>query len=371
MLRMPRPAALLLLALLVAAVLVTPLPSRLYWQRVLQDTGHGLVFAAIAVVLLSLVNRGAPASAPSRNDCVSAFGVAVALGIATELLQHFLPGRSVSALDLLHDAAGAALGLAVVSATERPSRAGVAVIVAIVALLILAWEPVRCARAYVQRSAAFPTLAPMGSIADENFAAARDATLAREVVPAPWHDRASRSHCDSVTSGARPARIDRSVARLAGHAVLALDLTNPAAEPARFILRVLDARHDWSHEDRLNLPVTVPPARGRRCGCRWRRSPRRPRGARWTSPTSPTSCSSPRSRSRARRSTFRASGSKNRRVEGSRPRSAARATPATKSAVVVSGTCRAGRRDRSVESAIVCRISTSCQTQAALWQMSG
>ena len=34
---------------------------------------------------------------------------------------------------------------------------------------------------------------------------------------------------------------------------------NPAAQPASFILRVLDRGHDWSHEDRLNLPLTIPP----------------------------------------------------------------------------------------------------------------
>jgi hypothetical protein len=287
----PRPLGLVCLALLFAAVFVVALPGQMVWQRVLMDAGHGPVFAAMAVVLLLLqapagattaaspARRPASASAavpgvvdrrprPLRQYLV-AFVIAVAIGALTEWLQRYVPNRNVSLGDLLHDAMGAALGLGTLALVERV-RAGTqgtghapwlwALVLA--TLLGLAWSPLQCARAYATRFAAFPTLAPLGPLADDYFIAAHDAALSHAPLPARWRqagegDAALRL---DFAAAARPAfELTEFEHDWRGRETLALDVTNPGAATATFVLRILDARHDWSHEDRLNLPVVVPP----------------------------------------------------------------------------------------------------------------
>jgi hypothetical protein len=265
MLRVPRPLGLLLIALLLGAVFVLTLPRTAYWQRALQDAGHGAVFAGIAVVLLAMRSPQAMSAHRSFRDYGFAFAIAVALGISTELLQHYLPNRQVSIVDALHDAAGAAFGLALVALQERRATAGAplrfAAVIGLAALAILVWEPLRCARAYAERLGAFPTLAPMGTTADAQFVASRDARLSHVLLPARWRTSEDAPALRlEFEPGARPAlQLAEGAPDWRGHSVLALDLTNPAAQPAHFILRVLDRHHDWSHEDRLNLPLTIPP----------------------------------------------------------------------------------------------------------------
>jgi hypothetical protein len=65
MLRMSRATGLILIALLLAAVFFLSLPGTTAWQRVLQDAGHGPVFAGIAIVLLLMQSPGA--SRPARR----------------------------------------------------------------------------------------------------------------------------------------------------------------------------------------------------------------------------------------------------------------------------------------------------------------
>ena len=266
MLHVPRPLGLLLLALLLASVFVPTLPGTTYWQRVLQDAGHGAVFAGVAIVLLAMQSRRATAHRALR-DHAGAFALAVALGIGTELLQAYLPGRNVSAMDVLHDAAGAVLGLALVALAERPvgEDRGVvryATMCVLAALVVLAWEPLRCARVYAERSRSFPTLAPMGPLADTQFVAGRNARVSRTMLPQAWRRPGEGAALRlSYAPGASPAfELTEAAPDWRGHAVLALDVTNPADAPATFILRILDRQHDWTHEDRLNLPVIIPAA---------------------------------------------------------------------------------------------------------------
>lgn len=270
--RVPTPLGLVLIALLLAAVLLLSLPDKLYWHRVVQNAGHGAVFASIAVLLL-LIRPGHPVTQQrSLRQYLGAFGLATALGIATELLQRYLPERHVSGLDVLNDAAGAALGLAAVAWLDRraaatPTTHGAApaatvAAVALVAFVVLGWEPFQCLRAYAERHRAFPTLAPSGAHADAEFVAARNATLAREALPPAWRRPGEPPALKlAFTAGSRPAlELVEAKPDWRGYSVLALDLTNPGPHPARFTLRVLDRQHDWSHADRLNLPLTIAPA---------------------------------------------------------------------------------------------------------------
>jgi hypothetical protein len=264
MLRVSRPLGLLLIALLLATVFVPTLPGTAYWQRVLQDAGHGVVFAAVAIVLLAMWPPGPTAERRSSRDYGRALAVAVALSIGTEWLQVYLPARHVSVTDALRDAVGAVLGLAIVALAERRGAATnrYAATVVLAALVVLAWEPLHCARIYAERARSYPTLAPMGKLADAQFVAGRNATVSHATLPSPWRRAADGPALRlSYQPGARSAlELTEAAPDWRDHSVLALDVTNPADQPARFILRVLDRGHDWSHEDRLNLPVIIPAA---------------------------------------------------------------------------------------------------------------
>jgi hypothetical protein len=265
---------LLILAALLAAVFFLSLPGKTLWHRVLLDSGHGPVFAAIAVVLLLMWSPAGEGGVHRSRDYLRTFVVALALGIGTELVQFLQPNRSVSASDVLHDAAGAALGLALVaisrigcagrrSAAASPDpalRPATLAAVVLVAITVLAWTPLQCARAYAERRASFPQLAPAGRVADAQFIRPHGAMLAPASLPAQWAQPGDREALRlSFAAGSRPAlEVFEPAPDWRGYAMLALDVTNPGPAPASFILRVLDARHDWSHEDRLNLPVVIP-----------------------------------------------------------------------------------------------------------------
>ena len=210
----------------------------------------------------------------SASQYRNAFIASIALGIVTELLQYSMPGRSVSAMDAMHDAAGAALGLACVwfierwlarrrgLATQASSHTRVVVAIALCAFTLLAWQPLQCARAYAARDSAFPVLIPTDPLADGLFARANDAVLTYVQLPEPYR---RPGDADSVRLGFKPgARPGLQVLEpypdWREHDVLVLDVTNPSPQPAQFMLRILDATHDWSHADRFNQPIVIPGA---------------------------------------------------------------------------------------------------------------
>jgi hypothetical protein len=199
--------------------------------------------------------------------------ITIGLGIASELVQHFQPARTVSLLDVGHDAAGAILGLSLFALVDRwrsgrdvfrpgGTPASLLVCLGLGALVLLAWEPLQCATAYAERSRVFPVLLQGARPADLYFTRARHGALARAAVPAPWFEAGDS---DAVRLGYRSGQ--RAAIEIAepapdwrGHDALLLDLVNPATRPLQLTLRILDAHHDWSDEDRFNVPVVVPAA---------------------------------------------------------------------------------------------------------------
>lgn len=253
-----------LLALLLASLFVFSVPHGTLWQGTLLDAAHGPVFAGIAFVLVAMRPVAAASGRRRLVDYAGVLALCVALGLLTEWAQRFLPGRSVSLHDVLSDTAGALLGLAVFALLERPPGTARrwAWTTVFGALLVLAWQPLQVARAYAERGAAFPTLAPTGRAADEAFVAARGAMLDLRPLPAEFATAAGEPPALRLTfaPGAKPAlELTEPAPDWRGWSTLALDVTNPGDEPTQWILRILDQRHDWTHEDRLNLPVTIPP----------------------------------------------------------------------------------------------------------------
>ncbi len=263
--------ALALVLLLVTAVFFLSLPDDKLWQRVLEDAGHGPVFAGIAVVLLLLRSPDPASALRPMVQYRDAFLAAIIIGIATELMQLSMPVRNVSAMDVLHDAAGAALGLALVWLLERhllrrrgvpapDSRTRVPVAIALAAFVILAWQPLQSARAYAARAAAGPALLPLEGPAAGAFIQLHDTTLGRAPLPAGY---GRRGEADSVRlrfdAGAQPGlRLIEPVADWTRYEQLVIDVTNPAPQPVQLVLRIFDATHDWTHRDRFNQPLLIP-----------------------------------------------------------------------------------------------------------------
>lgn len=267
-------AGVLLLALLLSAVFFLSIPGTTLWQRIVQDAGHGLVFAGIAVVLLLMRGPADGMAIRSASQYRNAFLASIGLGIVTELLQYSMPGRSVSAMDAMHDAAGAALSLACVWFFERwlarrrdlvpevESRTSVVFAIALGAFTLLAWQPLQCARAYAARASSFPVLIPAGPRADGLFTLPDGASLTYVQLPEPYR---RPGDADSLrlefAPGTKPGlQVVEPYPDWRGHDVLALDITNPSPQPAHLVLRILDATHDWSHADRFNQSIVIPGA---------------------------------------------------------------------------------------------------------------
>jgi hypothetical protein len=261
----------LLAVLLLGAVFTLSMPDEKLWQRVVENSGHGPVFALLAVVLVWLQAPTGDAVIRPYAQYLRVFALAVGLGVVTELVQWALPNRNVSAADVLHDAAGAALGLASFWWIERrlARRRGVApddalsrvvVAIALGAFVLLAWQPLQCARAYAARAAAWPALLPAGEQAMTAFVQVHDGTMSRAQLPVSYR-RADDG--DSVRlsfgAGVRPGvQWFEPVPDWSGYSQLVLDVTNPSPVPVHFVLRVFDATHDWTHEDRFNQALVIP-----------------------------------------------------------------------------------------------------------------
>lgn len=260
---------------LLAVLLAVRVPGQGVWHEVLLNAVHGPIFAVVAVLLLVLIERKAPAGLAAF---VTAFVLAVALGILVEVLQS-LAKRPGSTFDVLTDVAGAAVGLALwrllvdgrreaiqlnAGATFPRKRRPIewlGVAIALAGITFVAWAPLQAARAYAHRAAVFPSIAEFRSARDLVFVSTDGAHVAIEPVPDPWgqgpDDRGLRIACDARHSPA--VQVMEPVRDWRGYSVIAVDITNPAASELALTFRILDASHDWSHEDRLNLPLKIPP----------------------------------------------------------------------------------------------------------------
>lgn len=271
--RLPLAVGFVIAALLLSAVFLLSMPDDFLWQRVLEDAGHGPVFAGFASVLLWLHAPPAHERVRSTAQYLRVFGIAVAVGLLTELGQSFMPARNVSTHDVLHDAAGATLGLALAWCIERwlARRQGVArgdarpalmLAIILAAVTILAWQPLQCARAYAVRKAAWPTLSPLGEAADAAFGRSHSAQVSYGRLPERYRRLGDgESMRLTFAAGARPAwQVTEPVHDWSGASVLVLDVTNPLPEPAHVMLRIVDATHDWTHADRFNQRLVLPAA---------------------------------------------------------------------------------------------------------------
>jgi hypothetical protein len=260
-------AALIAIAALLSLLLFVSVPGQGLWHEVSLNASHGPIFAVVAVLVLLMHD---PVERSATVVYVNAFFVAVGLGILIEVLQT-MAHRPGQPFDVMTDAAGAAAGLGLWALVER-RRSGAAVrpaaggpwwpsVVALAGITLIAWHPLHAARAYAERAAQFPTVAQFHEPRDLTFVTTDGAGVAIVDLPAPWAqpagERALRLGFDA---GHAPAvQVIEPSPDWRGYSVIAADLTNPTEEEVGLTLRIHDATHDWSYEDRLNLPVVLAP----------------------------------------------------------------------------------------------------------------
>jgi hypothetical protein len=263
---MQRAAIAIAIAALLSLLLFVSLPGQGLWYDVSLNASHGPIFAVVAVLLLMM---HAPAARAAGTAYVDAFFVAVGLGILIEILQTLVhrPGQS---FDVMTDAAGAAAGLGLwallarhgrVAPRQRVGAPGWPLAVALLGITVVAWPPLQAARAYAHRAAQYPTIAQFREPRDLTFVTTDGAGVDIVELPAPWSQRAGeRALRLGFDAGHAPAvQIVEPSPDWRGYSVVAVDLTNASATEVHLTFRILDAQHDWSHEDRMNLPLALAP----------------------------------------------------------------------------------------------------------------
>lgn len=252
----------LLVLTLPALALVASLPRQPLILGVLNDTAHGPVFAALAIVLWRLLQ---PYSHQRWLRLGAAFLLAVAAGAIVELIQPAV-GRGASWTDLRTDALGAIAALALVARWHTPGvqhwrRA----LLALAFLVATAWVLAPLATitlAYLERAKQFPVLLD-ASRTGNRLLRAQGAQMSRVPLPSDYRRPGdglslqlrlqSEHHRWPGLTHLEPA------ADWSGYDALLLDLTNPGEQPLPITVRVHDRLHDQKLTDRYNGTFLLPP----------------------------------------------------------------------------------------------------------------
>jgi hypothetical protein len=229
--------------------------------EVVQNLGHFCVFFGLAVLFLAATGRSVSLSV--RNRYLAVFGLALGLGILTELLQIPLE-RDASLADLLDDALGAWAGMAGFawfdSRVSRGARVAMLVSGALAGLVIV--QPLAAAlQAYAAKRAAFPVIADYRRSLDDYFLDYRSVSISHEPLPVRWSGFDGESALRvSFEPGRWPGiELFEVEPGWTGFDALVLDLTNPADRSVELIVRVHDRAHNGDLDDRFNRRLTLRP----------------------------------------------------------------------------------------------------------------
>ncbi len=264
-------AGILALLSLLLGIFISP---HTQWLRVALDASHGPIFAAVAILLAMLLRPVARPDGrlawPDWARYARVLVLCIVIGALIEFLQGF-EGRPPSFFDVMTDTAGALVGLGVLSLATRPSesrgsrqsQAGFWTIVALamVGLTFILWRPIQAATAYAHRARIFPAVAEFDRPIDLYFTTTDGVRTGLARIPAPWaREPGERALALDYAPGHPPAvQVFEPSGDWRGYGTIAVDLTNAGATPLPFVFRILDARHDWTDADRMNLPLMIPP----------------------------------------------------------------------------------------------------------------
>lgn len=245
-----RTAAALLIVLLLAIVVRPPAIGSMVWLGALHDAGHVLTFAAIAVLLCTIVR-------PRRAGFIAILGVLLLLGIGTELAQGAGVGDP-SAGDVGRDLLGGAAGLLawIGMRPRRPLLLAVAALAIVAGLLPLAFVGWAYAQRALHPDVVWDARRATWNVFIEPPRAGRFRRLAGE--PRARFTAESDSYAGVVLREPPPD--------WRGYAALVIHAGNPGAAPIALNVRIDDQLRDTEYEERFNRERDVPP----HTALRWR-----------------------------------------------------------------------------------------------------
>jgi hypothetical protein len=252
----------LAICILLAIVVFSPGPGATRGGAALHDIAHAPAFACVALLSLALFKHLQWGRLASQY--MAAFGLAVALGLATEIAQRIARGDA-SVLDLVSDAVGAFAACAIFAGfDERIPRRALRVAAAVVGVAMLVLHSIPFARvglAYVHRNQEFPVLFDAKDARSDRFLLPTSSTIRYTTLPAEL-SRAPREPALLVklAPGAYPGiAFEEPYPDWSKHERFMLDIANPNDVRMDVLLRVLDRRHNWRHDDRFNRTLQIAP----------------------------------------------------------------------------------------------------------------
>jgi hypothetical protein len=253
-----------LLAVLLVAVLVLPLPSMhtIVWAAI-ENSAHAPIFGAVALLAERSLRRWRRAADSALVRYVAAFTIAISIGFGTELLQFFGP-RDASFGDAVTNSIGAAGALAAhasMRVVRRPAYRAALAGVAIACVLVVIAPIALALAATIQRDREFPVLANYDSRLDLELISTRSARVSRTGWPR-WTTSASEGpalRVDFASRGRSGVVFEEPVSDWSGYRELVLDIANPAGQPLGLRVLVDDAWHDRRGTDRYMSVVSIAP----------------------------------------------------------------------------------------------------------------
>lgn len=254
--------ALLGLALLVPALVPTT-DGRMLMGAAL-DAGHLVLYGTSAWILLQLLQNTVPVQGRRRILLYLAAlaGVAV-LGMGTEFAQKFAH-RDAEVVDVERDLLGGGAVLLLAWAFDRGFRVGrvaraLLIFGSLVCLTAGLAEIVSLSRAYLGRNGAFPSICGFDDPWELRFVRTVDASLTRVDPPGEWKASGQVGRLDLRVAEYPGFAVKEPRADWSGYAALRFEVWSQEPGPVPLVLRVHDAAHDQTYEDRFNRELVVQP----------------------------------------------------------------------------------------------------------------
>jgi hypothetical protein len=249
------------------------LPGDSLLWRELQNTGHTVLFGALALAVLYILRERLPVA---RSRPLSAYLIAVMASLVTGIGVEFaqlLTHRDPSFPDVLRDLAGILAALGFYAAIDprlvpvwRRQRAGLrtGAVVITGCLFLASLAPLgQLGIACLQRDAAFPVIIDFRAAWSGPFLQLTHATLTTVPAPQQW----------ASASGQRVARLVLQPAQYPGISVIEpspdwsaftyLDFTlySDESRPFDLVLRIHDRLHNQDYSDRFNHALRIRPGK--------------------------------------------------------------------------------------------------------------
>ena len=225
-------------ALLLLVVFVNP-PTHTTFMDVLHKSAHPAVFALIALISLELTKTQ---GTDWWRPYVGAFGVVLACGVGTEVMQSFL-NRDGLLEDVARDPIGGGASLAIASLVQRstlmrPSLRLSVVLLATLTTVAAVMPLVWCVAAYAHRNQTFPIILEYRSPLDMYFMKTWTGAVSGAELPAEWAVRPNEKAVEVGLDIWKPGiRLFETVPDWRGYGSLSVEVTNPNATPLGLVVR--------------------------------------------------------------------------------------------------------------------------------------